>query len=243
MKLILYRIYQLLVMAPVLLVSTVLTALITIAGAMTGAGRWSGYWPQHIWARLFCIMTLVRVRVTGRENIEPGVSYVFVANHTSAYDIFAISGWLNHNFRWMMKASLRRIPLVGYACERAHQIYVDKSSPARLRRTMQRAETVLNSGISLVVFPEGARTPDGHLHRFKKGAYALATEFNLPVVPITIRGAYSVLPRWGKIPHWGTITLTIHKPVHPVPGQGHDLTQLIESTRGAIASALPGDMA
>lgn len=243
MKLFLYRIYQLLVMAPVLLVSTVVTALITIAGAMIGAGRWSGYWPQHVWARLFCVMTLVRVKVTGRENIKQGVSYVFVANHTSAYDIFAIAGWLDHPFRWMMKASLRRIPLVGYACERSHQIYVDKSSPAHLRRTMQRAEAVLGHGISLVVFPEGARTPDGHLHRFKKGAYTLATEFNLPVVPITIRGAYSVLPRWSKLPKWGTIHLTIHSPVYPMPGQGHDLTRLIESTRSAIASALPEDMA
>ncbi len=241
MKLFLYRIYQLIIMVPVLLVSTILTALTTIIVTAIGAGHWSGYWPQHIWAKVFCWATLVRVRVKGRENIDPNTSYVFVANHTGAYDIFAISGWLGHNFRWMMKASLRRIPLVGYACEKAHQIYVDNRTPARLRHTMQRAESLLSGGMSLVVFPEGARTPDGRMHRFKKGAYMLATEFDLPVVPITIDGAYDVLPRWAKIPHWGTITLTIHKPVFPEPGKGHDLTTLMESTRAAIASALPAE--
>lgn len=71
-----------------------------------------------------CWLAFVRVRAVGRDNIDPRQSYIFVANHQGAYDIFTIYGWLGHQFRWMMKKELRRIPLVGYACERIQQIYV-----------------------------------------------------------------------------------------------------------------------
>lgn len=238
MKMLLYRIYQVFIMLPVLLVATVVTSLVTIAGVSAGAGKWAGYQPQHVWARLFCFMTLVRVTVRGRENIEKGRGYVFVANHQGAYDIFSIAGYLNHNFRWMMKASLRRIPLVGLACEKAHQIYVDSSSGARLRHTMERAEGLLRKGMSLVVFPEGARTFTGRMGRFKKGAFTLATEFSLPVVPITIAGAFDVMPRTAKLPKWGRIVLTIHKPIEADPERGHDLAELMAASAAAVASGL-----
>lgn len=234
----LYRIYQLFIMLPLLLVATILAALTTTVGCALGGGRWWGYWPAHIWGRVFCWLTLVKVTVNGRQNISKGTAYVFVANHQGAYDIFSIYGYLNHQFRWMMKAALRKIPLVGYSCEISKQIYVDKSSPSALKRTMSRAESQLAKGMSIVVFPEGARTFDGRVRAFKKGAFYLAQEFRLPVVPITIDGAFEVLPRTSKLPYWGHITLTIHKPIEP-SADGHDMSALIESSREAILSALP----
>lgn len=236
---ILYRIYQFLIMAPVLLVATVLTAVTVIFASAIGLGRWGGYYPQVLWSRLFLAMTLVRVKVKGRENIDPSTSYVFVANHQSAYDIFTIYALLHHNFRWMMKKELRKIPLVGFACEKSHQIYVDNSTPSALMTTMKRAESLLRHGMSLVIFPEGARTPDGRLHRFKRGAFMLADEFRLPVVPLTIDGAYNVLQRYQSLPRWGHITLTIHKPINPGPDGHADIPELMKQSREAIASALP----
>lgn len=236
---ILYRIYQLLVMLPVLLVATVLTAVVVILATVIGLGRWGGYYPPVVWARLFLAMTLVKVRVRGRENIDSKTSYVFVANHQSAYDIFTVYALLHHNFRWMMKKELRKIPLVGFACEKSHQIYVDNSTPSALKRTMDRAESLLRHGMSLVIFPEGARTLDGRMHRFKRGAFMLADEFRLPVVPLTIDGAYDVLPRTGRIPRPGRITLTIHPPVYPGKNGHGDIARLMERSRQAIQSALP----
>lgn len=237
-----YRIYQFVIMLPLMLVATTLTALIVIIGSMLGAGRWAGYYPPAVWSRVMCWLTLVRVTVRGKENINPGTSYVFVANHQGAYDIFTVYGWLGHNFRWMMKKELRKIPLVGYACEKARQVYVDNSTPTRVRETMRKAEELLAGGMSVVVFPEGARTWNGHMRAFKRGAYALAMEFSLPVVPLTIDGAFKVMPRFKKLPRPGHIILTIHPPVHPTE-QGHDLARLMEDTRAAIASALPGESA
>ncbi len=235
---ILYRIYQICIMLPVVLVATVLAAILTILVSILGCGRNLGYIIPKWWARIFCLFTLVRVKVVGRENISQGQSYVFVANHQGAYDIFAIYGYLGHNFRWMMKKALEKIPLVGYSCRVSGHIYVDNSSPHAIKETMETAEKRLAGGMSVVVFPEGSRTPDGKLKRFKRGAYILATEFNLPVVPITIDGAYDIMPRTSILPHWGKITLTIHKPIE-ADAQGHDLQQLMEQTRQAIASVLP----
>jgi 1-acyl-sn-glycerol-3-phosphate acyltransferase len=225
-------------MLPVVFVATVLAAILTILVSILGCGRNLGYIIPKWWARIFCLFTLVRVKVVGRENISQGQSYVFVANHQGAYDIFAIYGYLGHNFRWMMKKALEKIPLVGYSCRVSGHIYVDNSSPHAIKETMETAEKRLAGGMSVVVFPEGSRTPDGKLKRFKRGAYILATEFNLPVVPITIDGAYDIMPRTSILPHWGKITLTIHKPIE-ADAQGHDLQQLMEQTRQAIASVLP----
>lgn len=225
-------------MLPILLVLTILAALITITGCALGGGRWFGYYPAHYWAKCWCWLAFVRVSVRGRENIKIGRSYVFVANHQSAYDIFSIYGFLNHQFRWMMKKSLERIPLVGYACRVAGHIYVDKHSPAAVRQTMETAEKRLSGGMSVVVFPEGSRTKDGHIHGFRRGAYMLAMEFGLPVVPVTVDGAYDVLPPNALLMRPGRITLTIHKPLEACE-QGHDLQQLMEQSRQAIISALP----
>lgn len=237
-KMIFYRLYQIFIWAPILLVATILTACITIIGSMLGFGRSWGYYPPRLWARLFCILTFVRVTVKGRENVEKGRSYVFVANHQGAYDIFSIYGYLNHNFRWMMKKSLEKIPFVGFSCRVSGQIYVDNSSPSAILETMRDAEKQLSSGMSVVVFPEGSRTLTGKMGRFKRGAFTLATEFNLPVVPITIDGAYSVMPRTALLPRPGHITLTIHKPITP-PAEGYDVHMLMEESAKIVASALP----
>ena len=97
--LILYRIYQCVIMIPVLLVVTILTALLTILFSFMGLGRSLGYYIPMIWAKMFCWLSLVRVEVRRKGEVKPGQSYVFVANHQGAYDIFAIYGYLGHNFR------------------------------------------------------------------------------------------------------------------------------------------------
>lgn len=234
------RIYQIFIMIPLLLVITILAAVLTILASALGGARTLGYYIPRLWARAFCALSLVKVEVRGRENIAQGRSYVFVANHQGAYDIFAIYGYLGHNFRWMMKKSLEKIPLVGYSCRVSGHIFVDKSSPGAIRETMQTAEKRLAGGMSVVVFPEGARTPDGKMHAFKRGAFILATEFNLPVVPVTIDGAYAVMPRQARMPRPGRIILTIHHPIE-ASADGHDLPALMKESREAIASSLPED--
>lgn len=235
---ILYRIYQCIFMAPVLVVSSIITALLTGIGSMLGGGKWWGYYPAHIWGKIVCWITMVKVSVTGKENIDPKKPYVFVANHQSAYDIFVIYGYLGHSFRWMMKKSLEKIPFIGWSCKRAGMVFVDNSSLAAIKETMAKARTQLQNDQSLIVFPEGSRTWNGKLSPFKKGAYLLAVQFGLPIVPITIDGAFDVMPRFKKVPNWGHVKLTIHKPIVPPEG-GFRIKDVMEETYNTIHSSLP----
>lgn len=233
----LYYIYFFLIAVPVLFSLTVLTCIVILIGTAIGNGSWWGYYPAMVWAKVFCILSLVKVSVRGRENINKRTSYVFVANHQGAYDIFSVYGYLGHNFKWMMKKSLRKIMLVGYTCQKCGHIFVDRSSPTAIRRTIETAEKRLRDGMSLVVFPEGARTFTGKMGPFKKGAYQLALEFRLPLVPVTIDGSFDIMPRTRYVPRPGRIVLTIHKPIAP-PADEAARAEVIEQTRQAIESSL-----
>lgn len=237
---ILYFIYQWFIAGPIFLVATILTAIITAAGSMLGNSDFWGYWPPHIWARFTCIIFLMRVKVSGRENIDKNTSYVFVANHQGAYDIWSIYGYLNHNFKWLMKKELEKIFLVGWACKCAGQIFVDDSSVAGIKETIADAEKTLRHGMSLMIFPEGSRSWDGRMIPFKRGAFMLAAEFRLPVVPVSIDGSFRAMPRTTYNMTPSTIRITIHKPIYPGE-RGFNTKVLMEQCRSAIASALPAE--
>lgn len=216
-----YRLYQLFVVLPLVVIISIFCALITMLGCSIGNGHFWGYYPGKWWARLVIWISLLPIKVEGREHLRKGQSYVFVSNHQGAFDIFIIYGFLGRNFKWMMKQGLHKIPLVGKACEMAHHIYIDKRGPSKIRRSYDQARKVLREGMSLVVFPEGARTFTGHMGIFRRGAFMLADELQLPVCPLTINGSFNVMPRmrdWRWMT-WHPLKLTVHEPIYP-NGQG-----------------------
>lgn len=233
----LYLIYEFLIAGPIFVIVTILTALVTLAGTMTGKLDFWGYWPAHLWSRFTCAIFLMKVKVEGRENIDPKQSYVFVANHQGAYDIWAIYGYLNHNFKWLMKKELENIFMVGKACKKAGHIMVDDSSIAGIRDTIAESEQTLRGGMSLVIFPEGSRTWDGNMTEFKRGAFMLAAEFKLPVVPITIDGSFRAMPRYTYCMTPSVIRLVIHKPIWPGE-RGFNTKKLMAQCREDIESGL-----
>lgn len=203
---------------PLFLVITIFTALVTMIGCACGNEAVWGYYPGKYWSKAVCILLFIPVRVSGREHLQPNQSYVFVANHQGAFDIFLVYGYLNRPFKWLMKKSLRKLPFVGVACESAGHVFVDNSSPAKIKKTIAEAEKRLSNGVSVVVFPEGSRTSDGRLHGFKGGAFQLAVDLDLPIVPITIEGSYQVMKKGtlNIFPH--PLRLTIHPPLKPDVG-------------------------
>lgn len=225
----LYRIYQLLIALPLIAVYTLITSLMVTIGCTLGNGHFWGYYPGKWWAQFIIRILLLPVKVEGRENLVNGQSYVFVANHQGAFDIFLIYGFLSRNFKWMMKRQLRQMPFVGKACESAHHIFVDKRGASKIRETYDRARQTLQGGMSLVVFPEGARSFTGHMGVFKRGAFMLADDIELPVVPLTINGSFDIMPRTRDMKWvvWHPLRLTIHKPILPV-GKGTDNIKYLE---------------
>ena len=140
-----------------------------------------------------------------------------------------------------IKDRLRNRPLVGKACEASHQIFVDKRGPARIRETYDKARDTLRGGMSLVVFPEGSRSFTGHMGLFRKGAFQLADDLQLPVVPLTIDGSFDVLTRMAGVNfvHWHPLRLVIHKPIYPTSHSPEDVRQTMEESYRVIMSALP----
>ena len=136
---------------------------------------------------------------------------------------------------------INKIPFVGYACRKSHQIMVDRRGVGKVRHTYEAARKILETGNwSVVVFPEGARSFTGHMGDFKKGAFALADELQLPVVPLTINGSFNVMPRmrdW-HFANWHPLSLTIHQPIYPI-GQGlQNVQATMRQSYDSVMSAL-----
>ena len=236
----LYRLYQLFIFIPIFLLLTLVIGIIVIVGCMLGFGHFCSYYPGRFWSWITVRLLLLPVKVEGRENLEDRQSYVFVANHQGVFDIFLIYGFLHKHFKWMMKKELRRIFIVGKACESCRFIFVDKSSPSAIKRTYHEAREVLKEGVSLTVFPEGARTFTGHMGYFKRGAFMLADEIQLPVCPLTINGSFNVMPRMrdGHWVNWYPLRLTIHKPIYPIGKGKENQDYLKEESYKSVMSAL-----
>lgn len=235
-----YRIYQIVIGLPLVVLFTIITSLTTSIGCMLGNGHFWGYYPPKLWGMAVLKVLLLPVKVTGRENLKKGESYVFVSNHQGSFDIFLIFGHLGRNFKWMMKHQLRKMPFVGYACEKSHQIFVDKRGPSKIKKTYDDARKTLSSGISVVVFPEGARSFTGHLGQFRKGAFMLADELQLPVVPITLNGPFDVMPRtrdW-HFAKWHPLSLTIHQPIYPVDKGQRNIQATMHQAYDSVMSSL-----
>ena len=233
---ILYKIYQLFIGLPILVLITIITALEVGIGTTIGNGHFWGYYPGRWWAKIILKVFLIPVKVEGRENLEKDQSYVFVANHQGSFDIFLIYGHLGRNFKWMMKQQLRKIPFVGYACAKSHQIFVDKRGPSKIRKTYEDAREILKEGYSVTVFPEGARTFTGHMGEFKKGAAVIAAAVGVDIVPVCITGAGKIYPIGRRFPKLlGRYPLTI-KFGHPVSCEGKTSDEIMRSVKESILS-------
>ena len=237
----LYRLYQLLFFFPLFVVVTILVALLPSLGCIIGLSRWFAFLPTRFWGWFTIRFLFLPVKVEGREHLQPGQSYIFAANHQGAFDIFLLSGFLGREFKWMMKASLRKVPFVGMACEKAGYIFVDKSSRKAVAKTMDDARQRLVGGTSLAVFPEGARTFSGHMGIFRRGAFQLADELQLPVVPITIDGCFDVMPRTKDFhfAQWHPLRLVIHPPIVPTSQGADNIKRTLEESYRIIMDALP----
>ena len=206
-------IFQIFIWFPLFWAITMLTALITIIGCLFGGEKKFSYYPGMIWSKLTCILSLCPVKIIGKEKLDKKQSYIFVANHQSSYDIFLIYGYLGFPIKWVMKQSLRKIFLVGKACESAGFIFVDNSSPQAAAKTIEQAKSKLENGSSIIIFPEGSRSDAGKLLPFKKGAFQMALDLKCPIVPLTINGTTDVMSSksFRLTPH--KIELIIHDPI------------------------------
>ncbi|MBP1616927.1 MAG: Lysophospholipid Acyltransferase [Bacteroidetes bacterium] len=232
--------YQWFIFAPIFVLATIVTALSVILGCAVANRNFWAYAPPRYWSKITCRLALCRVKVKGVENISSEQSYVFTPNHQSYFDIFLIYGYLPKNIKWVQKQELRKIPFVGKASEIAGHVFVDQSSLKSRKESIAKAQKQLREepGASMVIFPEGARSYTGKLGKFKRGAFLIAEQLSLPVVPITINGICEVLRRgtWNLNP--GTMELIIHKPLSVESKTDEEIVKIASQAQAVVESAL-----
>ncbi len=232
----LYFLYQWLIAMPLIIVATLLTAIFTLILAPIFPNNKISNYPAILWSKFSSYILFIRIKVSGLENIDKNQSYVFTPNHQSLFDIFAVYACLPVIFKWMMKIELRKVPMVGAACEAAGHVFVDRANPVVAKKSLLAAANTLKEGVSVVIFPEGTRTKTGQVNRFKRGAFLLALELNLPIIPITLKGSFERAKGFLFFP--GKIEMIVHPAINMDNYSIEESSKLIRDTQEVIKSAL-----
>jgi 1-acyl-sn-glycerol-3-phosphate acyltransferase len=212
-------------------------AAVTLASALAAAAAAAldrrGRWPRAVagwWGRALLAVWGIRVEVAGHENVPPGPA-VFAANHGSALDIPLVFGHLPVDFRIIHKRSLYLVPIVGLYLWLAGHIGIDRGNPFRARRSLESASRRIARGTSVVVFPEGTRSPDESVQHFKRGSFVLALAAGVPVVPVSLAGVKRVAPGRFRELRPGRVRLVIHPARATVGRAVDDAATLAEEVR------------
>lgn len=192
------------------------------------------------WAWLIIKSSGVRVALSGRDHIEEGRPYVLMANHQGAFDIFALLAYLPVNFKWVAREEIFRIPVLGWAMAAAGYISIDRKGKKKAMESVERAVAKIRDGASVLVFPEGTRSPDGEIHPFKRGGFTLAVKAGVPIIPISIRGSRNVLPRSSLRLRPGRIEIIVGKRVRTDDRSLADRGSLMEEVKKAIEKNVAG---
>ena len=169
------------------------------------------------WSWLVLATTGVRVDIHGLDRLIPGTTYVFVANHESTYDIPVVFWALPYQVRIIAKQGLGAIPFLGWHLKRAGHLLVDRRHP-NAAGILNQWRQLLAAGLSLIIFPEGTRSADGTVGRFKSGSFLLAIEAGLPIVPVSISGTRFIMRKGVLTTRPGHATLVVHPPISTTDG-------------------------
>jgi 1-acyl-sn-glycerol-3-phosphate acyltransferase len=195
-----------------------------------------GHRCARAWAWLILKTTGVRVRVSGLEHVDPSCSYVVAANHQSIYDIPIVFTSLPLQLRIVAKDSLRRIPFLGWHLQRTGHLLVDRTNPGA--GILKRMAQLVHGARSLIVFPEGTRSADGRVGRFKGGIFLLAIDSTLPVLPDSIARSRFVMMKGRLMVCPAEVTLTVHEPITTTGIAREQARELAERVRDVVRRGL-----
>ena len=236
-----FAIYKWGVVAPFLALSTFVIGTLVTVLSLVGFPDFASRVFGSLWARLNMAVSMVSIDVEGREKVDPDQSYVIVANHQSMIDIYVLYGYLGIDIKWVMKKELRAVPFLGIACEKMGHILIDRTNTGAALDSINQARDKIAGGISIVFFAEGTRSRSGELKNFKKGAFRLAQELGLPILPVTIYNTRYVLPSDTLDLMPGKVKLRFNDPIETSNLAPGDVTALANETREVIRRSLEGE--
>ena len=190
------------------------------------------------WARTILWVCGIKVLPKGLENVDAQMPCIYMTNHQSYFDIFALLACLPVDFKFILKQELMRIPLFGLAMRRAGYIGIERKDPRKAVQGINRAAEKMKAGASLVIFPEGTRSMDGRLQRFKRGGFNLALKSGCDIVPVTISNSYRIVPKGSLKINKGSFDIHIGKPISVKVYNRRNITQLMERMRDTMLSQM-----
>jgi 1-acyl-sn-glycerol-3-phosphate acyltransferase len=193
----------------------------------------------RLWGWLILKIAGVKTQVAGLEHLDPKRPCIYMCNHLGSFDIFALLACLPVQFRWLAKAELFRIPILGWGMAAAGYISLDRSRRRSAHESMEVAARKIREGTSVVIFPEGTRSFEGAMLPFMNGGFNLAIKAGVPIVPITIHGTWEIMPRTTKRVKKGNIRIVIDRPIETKDCTMMDRRRLMAETERRIRANLP----
>ena len=218
---------------PLVSLYTVVLGSISLASTLFDRTGNAAHRCARMWASLILRTTGVKVRVSGLEHLEPGRSYVFAANHQSIYDIPILFASIPAQLRIVAKESLGRIPFMGWHLYRAGHLLVDRRNPGP--DIVQKMRRLVSESSSLIVFPEGTRSVDGQVGKFKKGSFLVAIDAGLPVVPVSVSGSRHIMMKGRLMVCPGEVELIVHSPIPTTGVLRERVLPFAEAVRASVA--------
>ena len=230
---------------PTIAVYTILLGIASITSSFFDRSGYFAHGCARAWSWLILATTGVEVSVDGLERVTPGRTYVFVANHQSIYDIPCLFWNIPFQLRIIAKESLGRFPMLGPHLKRTGHMLVDRSKPDRAG-IFGWASRLTSNGLSLIVFPEGTRSRDGRMGKFKGGSIMLAMQAGLPIVPISVIGSRHVMKKGELTTRPGRVALIVHDPIETVANlepSVEEVRALADRVRDVIRPAVEAEVA
>lgn len=228
---------------PSIALYTIAFGTLSVGSSFFDKSGYFAHWCARQWSRCILATTGVHVDVSGLEQLDRRGSYVFVANHQSFFDIPILFWTLPHQLRIIAKDSLGNVPLIGWHLRRTGHMLVDRSKPDRARIVMAWAGRLTKNGLSLILFPEGTRSRDGRVAKFKAATFFMALDANLRVVPLSIVGSRHVMLKGRLATYPGRVRLVVHPPIDTTGMSSRDAREFAERVRQIIIPEAESDLA
>ena len=222
-------------MCPLIGLSVFVMGSISLAASLFDSSGRLQHRVAVAWARMVLRICMVRVDVLGAEKLDPQQPYVFCSNHFSLIDTPLMFGSMPREFRILARDNLWKIPFLGWHLNRAGHIPVARESPRAAARNIREAADRVRNGVSILLFPEGGRTRQLNMRRFKPGAAYIAIQAGVPIVPMALVGTRDILPPSSSHLHPGRAELRVGEPIDTAGFTNRDARSVIERAQQEVA--------
>lgn len=227
------------VLLGIIILTALLGPVVLVAGMLGIQEKPNGIYQRmmHAWCRAISRISGVQLVVNNPERMSATQGLVYISNHVSWYDIFALASVIPR-YTWIAKSELRKLPLFGKAAEAAGIVFIDRDNRKAAFESYKVAADEVKRGRSVIICPEGTRGRDYHLRPFKKGPFVLAIAAQAPIIPTIVYGTREIMPKGSFIVRGGTVHIHF---LEPVPTQGYtydDRTRLMQIVWSRMAEAM-----